>query len=100
MIIYNVTVNIDKSVHDEWLQWMRQVHIPDVMRTGYFVTNKILKVLVEEETDGATYSIQYTCNSMNDFLEYESKHALKLREEHTEKFKNKFGAFRTLLEEV
>jgi DNA replicative helicase MCM subunit Mcm2 (Cdc46/Mcm family) len=100
MIIYNVTVNIDQSVHDEWLQWMRQVHIPDVMRTGYFVANKILKVMVDQESGGETYSIQYTCNSMNDYLEYEHNHAPRLREEHAEKFKNKFVAFRTLLEEV
>ena len=99
MIIYNVTVNIDESVQDEWLQWMREVHIPDVMRTGFFLQNRILKVLADEDT-GTTYSIQYTCNTMNDFLEYEHHHAPKLREEHALKYKGKFVAFRTLLEEV
>ncbi|MEO8448027.1 MAG: DUF4286 family protein, partial [bacterium] len=28
MILYNVTVNVDDSVHDEWLEWMKTIHIP------------------------------------------------------------------------
>ena len=42
-IIYNVTVNIDDSVHDEWLEWMQTQHIPDVMSTGYFLEKKNLQ---------------------------------------------------------
>jgi len=58
MYIYNVTVNIDNSAHDEWLQWMKETHIPEVMSTGMFLSNRILQVMVEEES-GTTYSIQY-----------------------------------------
>ena len=49
MIIYNVTVNIDESIHEEWLLWMKNVHIPDVMETGHFLENKICKILAESE---------------------------------------------------
>jgi len=30
MILYNVTVSIDPEIAEEWLTWMREVHIPDV----------------------------------------------------------------------
>ena len=100
MILYNVTVNIDASVHDEWLNWMQQAHIPAVMATGKFVSSRILRIIGDEESGGKTYSIQYTCNSMNDYLEYESSHAAPLRAEHAAKFRDKFVAFRTLLETV
>jgi hypothetical protein len=43
MILYNVTVSIDESVEKEWLQWMKEVHIPDVMNTGLFVSSKICR---------------------------------------------------------
>ena len=99
MIIYNVTVNIEDSVHDEWLDWMKRQHIPAVMGTGYFLENKICKVLVEEES-GSTYSIQYTCANMKDLQEYQEKKAPQLQREHAEKYKEKFVAFRTLLEVV
>ena len=98
MILYNVTVNVEDSVHGEWLSWMKQTHIPDVMKTGKFTSNKIFRVLGDDDSGGKTYSIQYTCNSMNEFLEYEHNHAQALRAEHTAKFKDKIVSFRTLLE--
>ena len=39
-------------------------------------------------------------NVMNDFLEYEQRFASKLRAEHSAKYRDKFVAFRTLLEVV
>jgi hypothetical protein len=99
MIIYNVTVNIENDVREEWLQWMKSKHIPDVMATGYFLENKVCKVLVDEE-QGTTYSIQYTCANMDDLKEYQTNHAPRLQKEVADKYANKFVAFRTLLEVV
>jgi hypothetical protein len=99
MIIYNVTVNIDNEVREEWLSWMKTVHIPDVMATGYFVESKICKVLVDEE-QGTTYSIQYTAENMKNYEEYKEKHAPALQKEVLDKYGDKFVAFRTLLEIV
>ena len=98
--MYNVTVNIDFSVHDEWLQWMKEVHIPDVLNTGCFVENKICKVLSAEEEGGKTYAIMYLCPDMPTFNKYQTEFAPKLQQEHTAKFADKFGAFRTILEVV
>jgi hypothetical protein len=100
MIVYNVTVKIDVELHDEWLEWMKNVHIPDVVRTGCFTGSRMLKVLTHDEPDGITYSIQYSCNSMDDYLKYEHDFAPRLRGLHNEKYKDRFVAFRTLLEEV
>ena len=99
MIIYNVTVNIDNSVHDEWLKWMKEKHIPDVLKTGCFTENKMLKLLVEEES-GTSYSIQYSCKTIDEFNRYQKEFAPKLQEEHRKRYADKFVAFRTLLEEV
>ncbi len=98
MIIYNVTINIDHSVHDEWLKWMKEVHIPDLMHTGLFIENRILKVLADEDSGGITYSFQYTCGTMDDFKKYETLFAPAFREEYNKKYQDKYVAFRTLLE--
>ena len=100
MIIYNVTVNIESSVHDEWIRWMKEVHIPDVMKSGLFLENRMLKVLGDEDSGGTTYAIQYTCRNITDFRKYETEFAPGLRKEHQEKFKDQFVSFRTLLELV
>ena len=47
MIIYNVTVSIDASIHEDWLEWMKKVHIPEVMQTGYFLENKLCKLIAK-----------------------------------------------------
>jgi hypothetical protein len=100
MILYNITVKIDHAVHDDWLAWMRTKHIPDVLETGLFSHCRLAKILEQNEQDGATYSVQYTCSSMNDYFTYQREHAAALQVEHTERYKNKFVAFRTLLRTV
>ena len=94
MIIYNVTINIENDVKDEWVKWMKTIHIPEVMNTGCFVEYKICKVLVDEE-QGTTYSVQYTSKTMQ---EYERQHAPRFQKAMADKYGNKLVAFRTLLE--
>jgi len=100
MIIYNVTVKIDTAVHDEWKRWMKEVHMPDVLKTGCFSSSRMLRVLTDDEPDGVTYSIQYVCETMDRFLEYERSYATALRAQHSQRYKDRFVAFRTLLEEA
>ena len=97
MIIYNVTVNIDNSIHDEWLIWIKQ-HIPKVLATGKFKEAKLTKVLVEEELGGTTYSIQYRAFSRESLEAYYKEDAEYLRTEGLKRFADKMLAFRTELE--
>jgi len=95
MYIYNVTINVDESVHDEWLIWMKEKHVPDVLKTGKFSKALMSRVLVNEDMGGVTYSIQYTCDSKETLEKYYREDAPKLREDGLQLFANKFGAFRT-----
>ncbi|MBA2613254.1 MAG: DUF4286 family protein [Bacteroidetes bacterium] len=97
MFLYNVTVNIADEVHNEWLKWMKEVHIPDVIKTGCFIDSQILKVLYVED-EGHTFSIQYKFLEMSDIEKYQKEFAPALQAEHTKKFEGKYAAFRTLLQ--
>ncbi|MBQ0734928.1 DUF4286 family protein [Aquimarina celericrescens] len=99
MYIYNVTINIEESVHDLWLDWMQNKHIPDMLSTGKFSKALMTKVLVEEEMGGITYSVQYTTSDKETLQRYYDEDADRLRKE-TERFAGKFVAFRTELEIV
>ena len=98
MIIYNVTTNIHESVHDQWLKWMQTKHIPEILATGKFSSARIVKVLIEEEMGGTTYSVQYTTDSKATLEQYYQECAPKLREEALALFGDKMLAFRTELE--
>ncbi|MDT7829238.1 DUF4286 family protein [Pricia sp. S334] len=95
MIIYNVTTNIDASVHSEWLSWMRETHIPDVLSTGKFLNAKMSKVLIDEEMGGITYSVQYTTIDKETLQKYYTEDAERLRNDAVKRFPNKFVSFRT-----
>lgn len=100
MIIYNVTINIHESVHDQWLGWMQQKHIPEILATGKFSSAKIVKVLIEEEMGGTTYSVQYSCESKEILQKYYDEDAPAFRAEGLALFGDKMLAFRTELELV
>ena len=98
MILYNVTIKISNTVKADWLQWMRETHIPDVMKTGLFTEYKMCRLLGEDESEGTTYAIQYFAKSMEDFIRYNQKHAPALQKEHSSRYENQYVAFRTLME--
>ena len=100
MIYYNVTINIHESVHEQWLDWMQNKHIKDVIATGKFSSARMVKVLVEEEMGGLTYAIQYTTDSKETLQRYYNEDAPRLREEGAKLFGDKMLAFRTELELV
>lgn len=101
MIIYNVTVNVETGIEQEWLVWMQTTHIPDVLATGCFESHKILRLLGEvPEAQGKTYAIQYFATSTEAIDQYLANHAPKLRQDVLERYQDQCVSFRTLLEEV
>jgi hypothetical protein len=100
MILYNVTVNIEKHIEEEWVLWMKKTHIPDVLATGIFSENRFYRILHDSEDGSVNYSVQYFTDSMEKIMEYQNKFAQKLQEDVKAKFQDKFVVFRTLLETV
>jgi len=96
MYIYNVTLNIDSTIHAEWLVWIEK-HIEEVLNTGKFVSAKFTEVLVEDDVGAKTYSIQYTANTREDIDKYYEENAEALRVDGIKKFGDKMLAFRTEL---
>ncbi|WP_224484011.1 DUF4286 family protein [Robertkochia aurantiaca] len=100
MLIYNVTINIDEEVHHDWLQWMKETHIPDMIATGKFTNARMVKVLVEEEMGGITYSVQYFTQDRATLERYYKEDSERLRADAQRRYADKFVAFRTELEIV
>ncbi len=100
MYIYNVTTNIDETIHEQWLSWMKETHIPEVLATGKFLSAKICKVLVEEEMGGFTYAVQYTTVDKETLQSYYEEFAPALRQKAQKLFSDKFVSFRTELEVI
>ena len=101
MIIYNVTCNVEKAMAQEWLEWMKTEHIPEVMETGCFLEYKILKLHNPEQDDeGINYAIQYTSESIEKLEFYRSEFGPTLQSKTLAKYGDKVFAYRSVLEIV
>lgn len=99
MILYNVTVRVDDIIAEEWLDWMKTSHIPDVLKTGYFIDYKIMKILQpEQEANSVTFAVQYFCEDIHQLEQYWHNDAPGLQKEHSEKYQHRALAFRTVME--
>ena len=99
MIIYSVTITIQSGIESEWVDWMKRVHVPDVLRTQCFSECCFYKVL-GVEGDEPTYVLQYRCRSLEEYHRYRDNFALALQKEHTDRFSGRFRGSRQLLDEI
>ena len=99
MILYNVTSSLEPTAAEEWLDYMRTTHMPEVMATGFFLKSQLCRLLNEED-DGITYAAQYYCLSLEQLEEYQALCAPALRADLETRFAGKYVSFRTVLEVV
>jgi Domain of unknown function (DUF4286) len=99
MIIYKVEITVEAGIEPEWLDWMKRVHVPDVVRTGCFSECRIYKV-VESGSADPVYVMQYQCRSLEEYHHYRDNFAPALQKEHSDRFAGRFRGNRQLLEEV
>jgi phosphoribosylamine-glycine ligase len=78
--------------------WMQHKHIPEILATGKFSSARMVRVLIEEEMGGVTYSVQYATDSKETLEKYYQEDAPGFREEGLKLFGDKMLAFRTELE--
>lgn len=99
MILYNVTTSLDPEIAEQWLAYMRDTHMPEVMATGFFLKSQLCRMLNEQD-DGITYAAQYYCVSLEQLEEYQQLAAPALRNDMEKHFGGRYASFRTMLEVV
>ncbi|MCF6297056.1 MAG: DUF4286 family protein [Flavobacteriaceae bacterium] len=100
MYIYNITTNVDESIHDAWFKWMEETHILNVLAAGKFSKALMTQVLVREEMGGFTYSVQYTIESKEKLEKYLLEKEQELQNEGFKLFGDKHGSFSTVMKIV
>jgi hypothetical protein len=100
MFIYNITTKVTWTIHDEWIEWMKEIHTLEVVNTGCFTNVTILRLLDIDENEGPTYAVQYLAESKALYNRYIEKYAPTFRQELFDKWGNDFIAFRSLMQVV
>jgi hypothetical protein len=100
MLIYNVTIKVAWPIHDAWLPWMQQQHIPHVMNTACFTESRLVRLLDVDEEDGPTYAAQYHAASRADYDRYINEFAPTMRKHVVDNWGEQLVLFRSLMEVV
>jgi hypothetical protein len=100
MFIYNVTIKVANEIANDWLMWLQQEHIAEVLATNCFTNATVLRLLEIDDEEGPTYAIQYFAESKANYNNYIEKYASALREKSFKKWGDKFISFRSLMQVV
>src|ERR1700748_431239 len=99
MLVYNETIIIEENSYLEWLEWMKNIHIPAIMATGYFDSYKILNV-VDSPNEGVTSCVQYYTSTSENFGKFYEEHFNKFQSIHQQRYEHKFVLYNTLMEVI
>ena len=100
MIVYNVTTKVAPAIQQDWLQWIKEEHIPDIINTGCFTHTTILQLLETDDSEGPTYAVQYFAESKSLHNIYVEKFAAQMRQKAFDKWGDKFIAYRSLMQVI
>ncbi len=97
MVIYNVTTHVEPSVLEDWLMWMRQNHLPELLATDIFKEIKIFKVVNEQDQGGVSYAIQHIFDSEEKLKHFVKELGPVARKKSEERYGNRILYFETEL---
>ena len=100
MFIYNVTTKVNNSIKNEWLTWIHEEHIPEIINTGCFSAATVLRLLETDDSEGPTYAIQYHAESKAIYNRYIENFSAQMRQKSLDKWGDQFIAFRSVLQVV
>ncbi|MFP5039471.1 DUF4286 family protein [Parasediminibacterium sp. JCM 36343] len=100
MFIYNVTTHVAHTIHEAWVAWMQEKHIPDIMGKGCFTKYQFVRILETDEKEGVTYAVQFYANSKALYNRYIELYAPALRQDASKSWGDKTIGFRSLMEIV
>lgn len=100
MYILNTTYSVEKEVKESWLAWMRETFFVKATGTGLFTNPKIYRVMVDEEEQGPTFSVQMSAKTQDDVKIWLSGANKEMINDLRAKFGQKVLGFTTLLEEL
>lgn len=99
MWVYSVTITVPDDVAEEYVRWIKEVHLQEVLATGCFTKGLFSKVHSDHISKGfQSFNTQYFAETREHLDTYYLEFASRLREKGIQKFGDKMTVFRTELE--
>ena len=99
-VIFNITVKIEKSIIQLWLQWMVNEMAPAMIDTNCFTKFTILNLLDLDDAESYTYAVQFFSESLEDYQRYIQKFPDNFTEKSLLKWGERTVSFSTVMQVV
>ncbi len=98
MIIYNTTFNVAPGLERQFIDYLKNEYILDCINTRLLHKPRMMRLLGDIPDEGSTYSLQFDCASLEDYLAFEATHAAPLQSTIIERYGEKCLFFSSVLE--
>ena len=95
MIIYEVNLNIEENIFNDYLDWLK-THIKEMLSFDGFQSARLFRHAEEENQ----LVVHYEVTSKEDLNNYFENHAARMREDGINRFGNQFTATRRILNPI
>lgn len=100
MLIFNTTLHLEDSVHDECLEFLKKVYIPRSLEGSFLEQPSLARIEKLHEESGVSYALQFKTSDIDTLNQWADEVGEFLQQQLTELFGNKVTGFATLLEEI
>jgi len=100
MFIFNTTYLVSDEVHETWLDWVRNQHIPFMIDSTYFSHPQVARVITSDKQDGTSFSVQFHVKDLQTLKLWKKEYSSLFQENCTNQFGTEVIFFTTVLELV
>jgi hypothetical protein len=100
MIIYNITTQISWNIHDQWRQWMLEIHLPSLLGTGVFSHYRLVRLLEVDEDFGPTYAVQLYVKEDHSIEQYKRCHQRQIEDQEAQMWGDEAYSFASIMQVI
>lgn len=100
MFIFNITTKVEHAILEDWIQWQKEIYIPEIMATGLFYEHRFYQLLEHDEEEGKTFVTQFLSESRTAYEKFLQSFAPEFRKKALDKWGDQIISFRSLLQNI
>lgn len=100
MLIFNTTLHLEDSIHDECLEYLKSEYIPKSLVGNFLEQPSLARIERQHEESGISYALQFRTKDIDSLNKWAEEVGKYVQQQLTEKFGNKVNGFATLMEEI
>lgn len=100
MLIYNTTYHVEEKSIKNFLIWIQESFIPEILKSGMLRSPRLMEVLSNKEDGSTSFSLQWEVEDSKTLHAWYSQYGTRLNQQMIEVFKDDVVGFPTLLDVI